>query len=56
MKNDIESQMSEEQAGFSPGRGTIEQIFSLRLIVEKYLALQDKELYLIFIDFKKAFD
>lgn len=47
--------MAEEQAVFRPGRGTIEQIFSLRLIVE-YLALQDKELYLIFIDFKKVFD
>jgi hypothetical protein len=56
MKNTIESQMAEEQAGFRPGRGTIEQIFSLRLIAEKYLALQEKELYLIFIDFKKAFD
>ncbi len=35
-------QMAEEQAGFRPGRGTIEQIDLLRLIVEKYLALQDK--------------
>ena len=56
MKSTIEMQMAEEQAGFRPGRGTIEQIFSLRLITEKYLALQEKELYLIFIDFKKAFD
>ncbi len=35
-------QMAEEQAVFRPGRGTIEQIDLLRLIVEKYLALQDK--------------
>ncbi|KAL0149136.1 hypothetical protein M9458_055568 [Cirrhinus mrigala] len=56
MKNDFELQMAEEQAGFRPGRGTIEQIFSLTLIIEKSFALQEKELYLIFTDFKKAFD
>lgn len=48
--------MAEEQAIFRQGRGSIEQIFSLRFMVEKYLALQDKELCSIFIDFKKVFD
>ena len=56
MKKTIEEQMAEEQAGFRTERGTIEQIFSLRLIAEKFLAQQDKELYMIFIDVKKAFD
>jgi hypothetical protein len=56
MKPRIEQQMAEEQAGFRPGRGTIEQIFSLRLMAEKYNELQHGELYWIFIDFKKAFD
>ena len=56
MKNSIETQMAEEQAGFRIGRGTIEQIFAIRLLAEKHLALQDKELYMVFIDFKKAFD
>jgi len=56
MKPRIEQQMAEEQAGFRPSRGTIEQIFSLRLIAEKYNELQHGELYWIFIDFKKAFD
>jgi len=37
MKNTIEDQMAEEQAGFRTGRGTNKQIFSLRLIAEKYL-------------------
>ncbi|KAL3855726.1 hypothetical protein ACJMK2_014931 [Sinanodonta woodiana] len=32
MKNTIEYQIAEEKAGFRPRRGTIEQIFSLRLI------------------------
>ena len=47
--------ISEEQAGFRKGRITSEQIFNLRIISEKY-AQHNKLLYLVFIDFKKAFD
>ena len=43
------------QAGFTAGRSTIEQIFNLRILCEKYLQHQ-QDLYLVFIDFKKAFD
>ena len=56
MKRRIEAQMSEEQAGFRTNRVTIEQIFSLRLIAEKYRELENRDLYHIFIDNKKAFD
>ena len=45
----------EEQAGFRVGRSTTEQIFSLRILCEKYLQHQ-QNLYHIFFDFKKAFD
>ena len=45
----------EEQAGFSAGRSTTEQIFNLRILCEKYLQHQ-QNLYHVFIDFKKAFD
>ena len=44
-----------EQAGFREGRSTTEQIFSLRILCEKYLQHQ-QSLYHIFVDFKKAFD
>ena len=37
------------------GRSTVEQIFNLRSIIEKYQDHQ-QELYHVFIDFKKAFD
>ena len=47
----IEAQMATEQTGFRPGRGTIEQIFSLRLLDENYLGMQDGVLYHIVIDF-----
>ena len=56
MKPNIEKQMTKELAGFRPSRGTIEQIFLLRLLTEKHTELLGGELYLIFIDFKKAVD
>ena len=56
IKSRIEAQIATEQDGFRPGRGTIEQIFSLRLLAEKYLGMQDGVLYHVFIDFKKAFN
>jgi len=50
-----ENIIAEEQAGFRKGRSTIEQIFNLRLLCEKHLE-QQKDLFHVFIDFKKAFD
>ena len=47
--------IAEEQAGFMKGRSTVEQIFNLRSITEKYQEHQ-QELFHVFIDFKKAFD
>ena len=37
------------------GRSTVEQIFNIRVLGEKYLQHQ-QDLYHVFIDFKKAFD
>ena len=45
--------IAEEQADFRAGRSTKEQIFSLRILCEKYLQHQ-QNLYHVFIDFKKA--
>ena len=47
--------IAEEQAGFRARRSTIEQIFNLRIINEKYLQNQ-QYLYNICIDFKTVFD
>ena len=55
MKPQAEKIIVEEQAGFRAGRSTIEQIFNLRILCEKYLQHQ-QDLYHVFIDFKKAFD
>ena len=55
LKPQAEKIIAEEQAGFRAGRSTTEQIFNLRILCEKYLQHQ-KDLYHVFIDFKKAFD
>ena len=47
--------ITEEQASFRAGNSITEQIFSLRILGEKYLQHQ-QNLYHAFIDFKKAFD
>ena len=50
-----ETIIAEEQTGFRPGRSTTEQIFSLRILCERYLQHQ-QDLYHAFVDFKKAFN
>ena len=55
LKHQAKDIIAEEQAGFMKGRSTVEQIFNLRQIIEKYQEHQ-QELFHVFIDFKKAFD
>ena len=55
LKPQAENIIAEEQAGFRVGRSTMEQIFNLRVLCEKYQQHQ-RYTYHIFIDFKKAFD
>jgi hypothetical protein len=50
-----ESRLRENQAGFRPSRGTIDQIFSLRQVLEKRFEFRRPTL-VAFIDFKAAFD
>ena len=50
-----EHKICEEQAGFRKGRGCVDQIFILRLVVEKFLA-KNKKLYVAFMDLEKAYD
>ena len=50
----VESKLRKEQAGFRPGRGTTEQIFILRNVMELSIEWQ-LSLYVNFIDFEKAF-
>lgn len=51
----VDRELPEEQAGFRKGRGTRDQIANIRWIMEKAREFQ-KDLYLCFIDYAKAFD
>ena len=47
--------LSEAQAGFRQGRSTVDQLFSLRQIGEKWLE-KNKDVYCCYVDFEKAFN
>ena len=47
--------IDEMQFGFMPGKGTIDAIFTVRQMQEKFLA-KKKQLYFAFVDLEKAFD
>ena len=47
--------MRDHQADFRQGRGCIDQIGTLRIIVEQSLEF-DSSLYINFVDYEKAFD
>jgi hypothetical protein len=51
----IETRLRKEQAGFRPYRSCIDQISTLRIIVEQSIEWQSA-LYLVFVDYEKAFD
>ena len=48
-------QISEVQYGFMKGRGTRNEIFNIRMQSKKSVKHQ-QDIYLVFIDYKKAFD
>ena len=51
----VNHELPDVQAGFRKGRGTRDQIASIRWIMEKAREFQ-KEIYFCFIDYAKAFD
>ena len=55
MLKKTEEILSESQAGFRPGRSTVDQLFTLRQVAEKHLE-KNKSLFCCYIDYEKAFD
>ena len=52
---EAEELLTEDRAGFRPGRSTLEQIFNCRVITERHLKYY-RDLFNNFMDFKKACD
>ena len=48
-------EISKEQYGFMPGKGTTDVMFALRMLMEKYRKGQ-RELHCVFVDLEKAYD
>ena len=55
MKSTIHEEIEDVQCGFKQGKGTTNAIFILRNLTERSIEVQ-KDLYLCFIDYSKAFD
>ena len=43
-------------AGFRKGKSTIDHIFVLQSLIDKYLYKEKGRFYFVFVDFSKAFD
>ena len=52
----LEEAQTVEQAGFRKGYSTVEHIFTLQQIIEKCYEYDKFDVYIMFIDFSKAFD
>ena len=55
LQQNMNHELSDNQAGFRKGRGTRDQIANIRWIIEKAREFQ-KNIYFCFIDYVKAFD
>lgn len=55
IKQKIDSFVQEKQYGFRKGKGTINAIFTLRMIMERTVEMQ-RDVFICFLDFEKAFD
>ena len=52
----VNRELPDVQAGFRKGRGTRDQIANISWIIKKARGFQKKHLFLLFIDYAKAFD
>ena len=55
MKDAVDQQLRDEQAGFRKNRSCVDQIATLRIIIEQSLEW-NSPLYVNFVDYEKAFD
>ena len=48
--------IDESQAGFRQGYSTVDNIFNVQSVIQKYLSKKGGRIYVFYIDFFKAFD
>ena len=53
LRNRVE--ISKQQYGFMPGKGTIDAMFALRMLIENNRK-GERELHCVFVDLEKAYD
>ncbi len=54
--SDLVKCIPESQSSFRPGRGTVDNVFTLSSLVQIQLRFWKHPIYTVFIDFKIAFD
>ncbi len=55
IQNMLDKKLLEEQAGFLSGRSTIDQVFILKMVMERSREF-NQPLHICFIDLQKAYD
>ncbi len=55
MMKRTDKSVGDEQGGFRKDRGCVDQIFAMKILVEKYLE-KDRKLFAAFMDLEKAYD
>ena len=53
---DENGKIAEEQSSFRTGHSTIDNMFVLYAIIQRYLLKKSGKVYVCFVDFRKAFD
>ena len=58
LEQKLEEEISDTQAGFRRGRGTRDQVFALKIIIQKFreFHVDTSGIYVTFVDYAKAFD
>ena len=55
LRQKVEEELSDCQAGYRTNRGTVDMLFALQILIEKIRSSTD-EAFIVFIDYSKAFD
>ncbi|KAI5714466.1 hypothetical protein M8J77_000221 [Diaphorina citri] len=55
LEEQLDKEIGEYQGGFRKGRSCVEQILNLKFVI-RYRRLRGKDIFITFVDFKKAYD